>query len=167
MLWKGLVEHEVEIKNRKSFLNLTFGQNSCLILDFARPNSNKAILVQVFSVIFNSNFVFCMMSSLCSKARLAGWILAREIIKCINVSHLCLKKYWKKLNKHLWWDLFRESSAITLHSLLKWIRHLARNLRKVFNEVWKDKKLRKICRNSCLKLRQMNYINCRNKGHMR
>ena len=33
---------------RKSSLNFTSGQGSCLISDFARPNSNKAVLVQVF-----------------------------------------------------------------------------------------------------------------------
>ena len=47
---------------RKSSLNFTFGQGSCLISDFARPNSNKAALVQVSLrfeiVIFNNNFVF-------------------------------------------------------------------------------------------------------------
>ena len=32
----------------KSSLNFTFGQGSCLISDFARPNSNKVSLVQVF-----------------------------------------------------------------------------------------------------------------------
>ena len=74
---------------RKSSLNLTFGQGSCLISDFARISSNKAILVQVFlrfeTVIFNNNFVFCMMSSFFSMAGVAGWILAREIIKRPNV----------------------------------------------------------------------------------
>ena len=84
---------------RKSSLNLTFGRGSCLISDFARPNSNKAILVQVFIrleiVIFNNIFVFCMMSSFCSMARVAGWILAKEIIKRTNVFYpVCLKKYW-------------------------------------------------------------------------
>ena len=63
---------------RKSSLNLTFGQGSCLISDFARPNSNKAVLVQVFLrfeiVIFNNNFAFCMLSSFCSMAGVAGWI---------------------------------------------------------------------------------------------
>ena len=32
----------------KSSLNFTFGQGSCFISDFARQNSNKAVLVQVF-----------------------------------------------------------------------------------------------------------------------
>ena len=67
---------------RKSSLNFTFGQGSCLISDIARPNSNKAVLVQNFLrfeiVIFNNNFVFCLTSSFCSMARVAGWILARE-----------------------------------------------------------------------------------------
>ena len=58
---------------RKSSFNFTFGQGSC-------TNSDKAVLVQVFLrfeiVIVNNNFVFCMMSSFCSMARVAGWILA-------------------------------------------------------------------------------------------
>ena len=91
---------------RKSSLNFTFGQGSCLLSDFARPNSNKAVLVQVFLrfeiVIFNSNFVFCMMSSFCSMARVAGWILAREMVKRTNVFYpVYLKRYSKKLDKHL------------------------------------------------------------------
>ena len=91
---------------RKSSLNFTFGQGSCLISDFARPNSNKAVLVQVFLrfeiVILNNNFVFCMMGSFCSMVRVAGWILPREIIKRANVFYpVYLKKHWKKLNKHL------------------------------------------------------------------
>ena len=77
----GIEEREAEIKNRKLSLNFTFGQGSCLISDFARPNSNKAVLVQVFLrfeiIIFNNNFVFSMMSSFCSMTRVAGWILAR------------------------------------------------------------------------------------------
>ena len=58
---------------RKSSFNFTFGQGSC-------TNSDKAVLVQVFLrfeiVIVNNNFVFCMMSSFCSMARVASWILA-------------------------------------------------------------------------------------------
>ena len=61
-LVKGLEERDGEIKNRKSSLNFTFGQGSYLISDFARPNSYKAVLAQVFLifelVIFNSKFVF-------------------------------------------------------------------------------------------------------------
>ena len=83
---------------RKSSLNFTFGQGSYLISDFARPNSHKAVLVQVFlrfeTVIFNNNFVFCMMSYFCSMERAARWILAREIIKHTNVFYpVCLKTY--------------------------------------------------------------------------
>ena len=33
---------------RRSYLNFTFGQGSCLISDFARSNLNKAVLIQVF-----------------------------------------------------------------------------------------------------------------------
>ena len=34
--------------------------------------------------------------------QIAGWILAEEIIKSTNVLYpVCLKKYWKKLDKHL------------------------------------------------------------------
>ena len=74
---------------RKSSFIFTFGQGSCLISDFARPNSNKAVLVRVFLrfeiLIFNNNFEFCTMSSFSSMTRVAGWILARETIKCTNV----------------------------------------------------------------------------------
>ena len=70
--------------------------------------------------ILNNNFVFRMMSSFCSMARVAGCILAREMIKCANVFYsACLKKYWKKLDKHLWRGLFCERWAITHRSLLK------------------------------------------------
>ena len=91
---------------KKSPLNFTFGQGSCFISDFARRNSNKAVLIQVFLrfevVIFNNNFVFCMMSSFCSMTRVADLILTREIIQRTNVLYpACLKKYWKKLDKHL------------------------------------------------------------------
>ena len=76
--------------NKKLSLNFTFGQGSCLISGFAKPNSNKAVLVQVFLrfeiVIFNNNFVFCMIS-FCSMARVAAW---GEIIKCTNVFHPCV-----------------------------------------------------------------------------
>ena len=107
----------------KLSLNFTFGQDCCLISDFARLNSNKAVLVQVFlrfeMIIFNNNFVFCMMSSFCGMARVAGWILARKIIKRRNMFYpVYLKKYWKKLDKHLWRGLFCEICVATHHSLL-------------------------------------------------
>ena len=87
---------------RKSSLNFTFGQGSCLISDFARPNSNKAALVQVFLrfeiVIFNNNLVFCMKSYFCSMTQVAEWILTRELIERTNVLNtVSLKNYWKKL----------------------------------------------------------------------
>ena len=108
---------------RKSSFNFTFGQSSCLISDFARPNSNKAVLVQVFwrfeKIIFNNNFVFCMMSSVCSMTRVADWIVTREIMRTNVLYPVCLKKYWKKLDKHLWRGLFCESCTFTHHSLLK------------------------------------------------
>ena len=74
---RALNNERVKLKIvRKSSLNLTFGQGSCLISDFARPNSNKAVLVQVFLrfeiLIFNNNFAFCVMNSFCSLARVAG-----------------------------------------------------------------------------------------------
>ena len=127
ILWKRLEERVGEMKNRKSSFNFTFGQSSCLTSNFARPNSNKAVLVQIFLrfaiVIFKNNFVFCIMKSICIIAAVswqAGWILAREIIKWTNVFHpVCLRKYWKELDKHLCQGLFRESRAITHHSLLK------------------------------------------------
>ena len=148
----SLLSYERALKNERAkskiveklFLNCTFGQDSSFISDLARPNSNKTVLV---------HFVFCMMSSFCSMGQVARWTLAREMIKGTNVFYpICSKKHWKKLDRQAY---------------LKWIRHLARNLRKVLNEVWQDKKLRKIWRNSCFKLKQMNYINCRNKEHMK
>ena len=55
---------------RKSSLNFTFGQGSCLISDFNRPHSNKAAFLQISLrceiVIFNNKFAFCVMSSFCS-----------------------------------------------------------------------------------------------------
>ena len=116
---------------RKSSLIFTFGQGSCLTSDFARPNSNKAVLLQIsqrFHIgIFNNNFAFCVaeflepvMSSFCSMPWLAGWFLLRIIIKRISMFYpVCLKKYWKKLDKHLWRGLFCESCGITQHNLLK------------------------------------------------
>ena len=99
---------------RKLSLNFTF----------ATPNSDKDVLVEVFwrfeRVIFNNNFVFWMMSSFCSMVRVAGWILTREIIKRTNVFYpVYLKKYWIKLDKHLWRGLFCESCTIIHRALLK------------------------------------------------
>ena len=104
-------------------MNFTFGQGSCLISDLASLHSNKAVMIQVFLrfeiVIFNKNIVFCMMSSFCSITRIAGWILAKYIIKCTNVFYpVCLKKYWKKLDKRLRRRLFCESCTITHHCLI-------------------------------------------------
>ena len=151
-LVKGPWRTEGEIKNRKSSLSFIFGLRSCLISDFARANSNKAVLVQVFLryeiVIFNNHFVFFMMSSFCSMAWVVGCILAREITKRTNVCYpVRLKKYWKKLDKHLWRVPYCKSCAIANHSYLKWISHLARNLR-CWLKYEKIKKLRKIWRNS-------------------
>ena len=157
---------------KKSPLNFTFGQGSCFISDFARRNSNKAVLIQVFLrfevVIFNNNFVFCMMSSFCSMTRVADLILTREIIQRTNVLYpACLKKYWKKLDKHLWRGLFCESCTITHHSLLK----MNHNLLEIWGRYWlkyeKINKLRKIWKDSCFKLKKMNYINCQNKKYVR
>ena len=130
---------------RKSSLNFTFGQGSCLISGFAKPNTNKAVLAQVFlrfEIIFNNNFVFCVMSSFCSMAQVAGLILTRQIIKSTNVFYpVCLKKYWKKIDKHLWWGLFRESYTITHHDLLK-INH---TLLGIWGRSWlKYEKLKKL-----------------------
>ena len=122
---------------RKSSLNLTFGQGSCLISDFARPNSNKAVLVQVFLrfeiVIFNNNFAFCMLSSFCSMAGVAGWILAREIIKRTNVFYpVFLKKYWINICDGVYCV---KVAQLHTTAYLKRIRHLAKNLRKVLTEL--------------------------------
>ena len=46
----------------KSSFNFIFDQGSCLILDLAGPNSDKAVLVQISPrfeiIIFNNNFAF-------------------------------------------------------------------------------------------------------------
>ena len=98
---------------RKASLNFTFGQISCLTSDFVRPNSSKTVFFQISERfnkgIFNNNFAFCatdflepVRSSFCSTPWLA-WLLLRKIIKRISVFYpLCLKKYWKKLDKRLW-----------------------------------------------------------------
>ena len=89
---------------RKPSLNFTFGQISCLISNFIRPNSSKTVFLQIslrFNIgIFNNNFAFCaaeflepVRSSFCSRPWLAGWCLLRKIIKRISVFYpLCLKK---------------------------------------------------------------------------
>ena len=45
---------------RKLSLNFTFGQISCIISDFVRPNSSKTVFLQIslrFNIgIFNNNF---------------------------------------------------------------------------------------------------------------
>ena len=93
---------------RKSSLNFTFDQGSCLTSDLARQNSNKAVLLQIslrFDIgIFNNNFVFCVavflepvMSSFCSMPGLAAWFLVREMIKLIGVFYpVFCKKVLKK-----------------------------------------------------------------------
>ena len=61
-----------------------------------------------------------MMSSFCTRTRVADWILTREMIKRTNELYpVCLKKCWKKLDKHLRRGLFCESCTITHHNLLK------------------------------------------------
>ena len=89
---------------RKSSLNFTFGQGNSLTSDFARPSSNKAVLLQIslrFDIaIFNNNFTFCvveflepLMSSFCSMPSLAGWFLLREKIKGTSVFYpVCLRQ---------------------------------------------------------------------------
>ena len=116
---------------RKLSLNFTFGQGNCLTSDSARPNWNKALLLQIsqrFDIgIFNNNFAFCVakildpvMSSSCSMPWLAGRFLVKEIFKRISVFYpVCLKKFWKNLDKHLWRGLLCESYVFTHHSLLK------------------------------------------------
>ena len=70
MLFKFLIYSfcESALKNRKvkpkavrkSSLNFNFDQGSCLISDFARPNSNKVVLAQVF-LIFEIVILFCIL----------------------------------------------------------------------------------------------------------
>ena len=85
---RALKNRWVKLKIGNRLWKWTFGQDRCLISDFARSNSNKVVLVQVLRsiiVIYNNNFVFSMMISFCSMTRVAGWIFAREIIKCTNM----------------------------------------------------------------------------------
>ena len=130
-------------------LNFTLGQGSCLISGLTRANSNKAVLVQVFFrfeiVIFNNNFVYCMMSSFCSMVWVAGWILPREIVKCTHVFYpVCFfffyngKSYIKICDE----VYFMKVARLHTTAYLKWIRHLARSLRKTLTKVWKDKKIK-------------------------
>ena len=98
----------------KSSMNFIFGQGSCLMSDFATPNLNKTILLQISLrfeiVIFNNNFALCVagflesrMSSFCSMPCVAGWFLLRSIIKRTNVFYpLCLKKYQIVMVSILW-----------------------------------------------------------------
>ena len=124
-MWKASTNGKVKSEIvGKWFVSFTFGQDSCLISDFAKPNSNKAVLVQAFLrfeiVIFNNNFVFCMISSFRRMTRVADWILSREIIKNTNVFYpRMFKKVLEKLDKHLWRGIFCESCMITNHILLK------------------------------------------------
>ena len=50
--------------------------NSKIVRKLSSPNPNKAVLVKVFLrfeiLIFNSNFLFCMMSSFSSMTRVAS-----------------------------------------------------------------------------------------------
>ena len=122
--------------------------------------SCDTLLVQVFVrfeiVIFNNNFVFCMISSFCRMTRVADWIFTREIIKRTNVLYpVCLKKYMKKLDKHFWRGLFCGNCTITYNSLLKWNHTLLEiwgKCRRKYEKI--KKKLTKIWRNSCFKLKQ-------------
>ena len=110
---------------KKLSLNFIFGQGSCLISDFARSKSSKVVLLQIllrFNIgIFNNNFAFCVAeflepvrSSFCSMLWLSGWFLLRKIINRMSVFYpVCLKKYWKKLDKHLWRGLICKSCAVT------------------------------------------------------
>ena len=68
---------------------------------------------------------------------------------------VCLKKYTKKLDRHLWRRLFCGSCTITHHSSLKWNHTLLEiwgKCRRKYEKI--KKKLRKIWRNSCFKLKQ-------------
>ena len=122
------------------------------ISDFARPNSNKAVLLQISLrfevVIFNNNFIFYVagfldpvMSSFCSMSWVASWILLRELIKRTSVFQpVCLKNCWKKLDKHLWRGLFCKNCPITHHSLLKVNQTLLEIWRKCWLKYEKVKK---------------------------
>ena len=74
-------------------------------------------------------------------ARVAGGIFAREIIKHTIVFYsLCLKKYWKRLDKYLWRGLFCESFAITHHSLIKMNQTPCQKFEEGVDWIWKDEK---------------------------
>ena len=145
----GMVKLEIF---RKSSLNFSFGQGSYLISDNAWRNSIKAVLLQISLifgiVIFNNNFAFCLAGflkslviSFCSMPWVTEWFPLRGIIKRTSVFYpVCLKKYIQKLGKRRWWVYFVKVAWLHTTDYLKWIRHFARNLRKVLTEVWKDKK---------------------------
>ena len=128
---------------------------NCRVKSKIRANSNKFVLVQVLLkfdiVILNNNFVFCMMSSFLFFRKGNN-----EVHKRV-VPHM-FKKVLKKLDKHLRRSLFYESWAIIHHSLLKMNNTLLETWGKWWLKYEKIKTLRKIWRNSCFKLKQINYI---------
>ena len=132
----------------KSSLNLSFGQGSYLISDFASPNPVTAVLPQISLrseiVIFNNNFVFCLagflksfMISFCSMPWIAGWFPLREIIKRTSVFYpLLLKKYKKKLDKHLWRGLLCERCVIEIWRKC-WLKYEKIN---ILRKIWRKSK---------------------------
>ena len=99
----------------KSSLNVSFGQGSYLISDFASPNSFKAVLLQVSLrseiIIFNNNFVFFQagflkpfMISFCRMPWVAGLFSLREIIKRTSLFHLVYLKKYNKVLTEAWKD---------------------------------------------------------------
>ena len=78
---KGFSNARVKSKIlRKLSLDFIFGQGSCLISDFTRSNSNKAILLQFHRRIsignFNNNFTFCEAEFLSFFVAFHDWLAA-------------------------------------------------------------------------------------------
>ena len=87
---------------RKMSLNFTFGLGSCLISEFARPNSNKAVLLQIFPrfeiVIFNNKFAFYVAEFL---EPVMSYFCSMPFKRASMFYLVFLKKYLKRLGKHL------------------------------------------------------------------
>ena len=135
-LKNGRVKSKIGNRLWNSLLVRTAVLDQTLLAKLKQSRIGPSLLA--FEIIFNNNFVFCMMSSFCSMARLAGWILTRKVSKCTNVLYpVCLKKYWIDIC-----DGFYFVKVARLHTTayLKWVRYLVGNLRKVLIGVWKDNK---------------------------
>ena len=95
-------------------------------------------------------YFWTLTSLFCSMSRVAGWRLLKILLSTQACStYAYLKMFQRKLEKHLWRDLFYESCGITDHSLLKVKFNTVTLL-----EIW-----RRICIDLHFKLSQLNYTN--------